>query len=85
MSSFTGGKRAATLPEIQNSIILKDLGLETYLTRKSAKNYAEWSNSELLERSGCRVVPKSLYFQYFMINQTLDATVSNGFWDVMTS
>ena len=61
MSIFAGGKRADTLPEIENSIELKDLGLETYLTRKSAKNYAEWYNSELLERSGCRVMPKSLY------------------------
>ena len=61
MSIFIGGKRAATSPEIQNYIKLKDSGLETYLTRKSAKNYAEWSNSELLERSGCRVMPKSLY------------------------
>ena len=85
MSIFAGGKRAATLPEIQNSIKLKDLGLETYLTRRSAKNYAEWSNSELLERSGCRVMPKSLYLVYFMKNQTLDATVANCFWDVMTS
>ena len=29
MSIFIGGKRAATLPEIQNSIQLKDLGLDT--------------------------------------------------------
>ena len=85
MSVFTGGKRAATLPEIQNSIKFKDLGPETYLTRKSAKNYAEWSNSELLERSGRRVMPNSLYLYYFMKNQILDATVANGFWDVMTS
>ena len=56
MSIFNAGKRAATLPEIQNSIKLKDLGLETYLTRKSTKNYAKWSNSELLERSGRRVM-----------------------------
>ena len=56
MSIFTGGKRAATLPGIQNSIKLKDLGLETYLTRKSAKNYAFWCISELLERSGCRIM-----------------------------
>ena len=64
-SIFTGGKRAAALPEIQNSIKLKDLGLETYLTRKSAKNYAEWSNSELLERSRCRVMPKFIVFLIF--------------------
>ena len=85
MSIFTGGKRAATLPEIQNSIKLKELGLETYLTRKSAKNYAEWSNSELLERSGRRVMPKLLYLQYFIKNKILDAAVANCFWDVMTS
>ena len=85
MSIFIGGKRAATLPEIKNSIKLKDSGLETYLTRKSLKNYAEWSNSELLERSGCRVMPKSVYFLYFVKNKILDATVANGFWDVMTS
>ena len=28
MSIFTGGKRAATLPEIKNSIKLKDSGLD---------------------------------------------------------
>ena len=76
---FTGGKRAATLPKIQNSIKLKDLGPETYLTRKSAKNHAEWSNPELLERSGRRVMPKLLYVYYFMKHQILDATVANGF------
>ena len=56
MSIFLGGKRAATLPEIQNSIRLKDLGLETYLTRKSAKNYAFWCISQVLEPSGRRVI-----------------------------
>ena len=85
MPIFIGGKRAATLPEIQNSIKLKDLGPETYLTTKSAKKHAEWFNSELLERSGRRVMPKLLYLYYFMSNQTLDATVANGFLDVMTS
>ena len=56
MSIFIGGKRAATLPEIQNSIKLEDLGLETYLTRTSAKNYAFWCISQLLEPSGRRVM-----------------------------
>ena len=56
MSIFIGGKRAATLPEIQNSIKLKDLGLETYLTRKSTKNYAFWCISELLGPSGRRII-----------------------------
>ena len=52
MSIFTGGKRAATLPEIQNSIKLEDLDLETYLTRKSANNHEFWCISQLLEPSG---------------------------------
>ena len=56
MSIFTVGMRADTLPEIQNSIKLKDLGLETYLTRKSAKNYSFWCISELLGPSGRRVI-----------------------------
>ena len=56
MSFFAGEKRAATLPEIQNSIKLKDLGLETYLTRKSTKNYAFLCISQLLEPSGRRVM-----------------------------
>ena len=56
MSIFASGKRAARLPEIQNSIKLKDLSLETYLTRKSTKNYACWCISQLLEPSGRRVM-----------------------------
>ena len=56
MSIFAGGKRAATLPEIQNSIKLQDLGLEAYLTRKRTKNYAFGCNSQLLEPPGRRVM-----------------------------
>ena len=56
MSIFIGGKRAATLPEIQHSINLKDLSLETYLTRKSAKNYAFLCISQFLEPSRGRVM-----------------------------
>ena len=61
MLIFAGGKRAATLPQIQNSVKLKDLGLETYLTREREKlrifvYFSFWCISQLLEPSGRRVM-----------------------------
>ena len=52
-------------PQSVKIIRLKDLGPETYLTRKSAKNYAEWSNPELLERSGVSSYSQIIVFVIF--------------------
>ena len=57
----------------------------TQLTCKSAKNYADWCISQLLEPSGRRVMAKSMYLHCFRTSQILDASVANGFWGVMIS
>ena len=44
------------LKNAKAKVKLAELGPETYLTRKSAKNYAFWCISELLGPSGRRVM-----------------------------